>query len=140
MCSMDYEIKTEYFQMKWEPKDDSKVCISPFDMLFFISVESDGFAARTSMRVNRQEFARFAADLKTLYETRAGSVRLQEPLEMYNYVECTGTKAGGLHIRGRLHNHCEHGLWQELSFENEVDREDAKRFVFELYEAYGSQP
>jgi len=100
-----------------------------------VKVFSDGFYGKGDMKVLVKEIAKFAVDLKNLYETLKGSARLEEPYFPNNFIEFVVKKTGRVVVSGRIHD-C-YPRPRTLTFEDEIDQTYLRTFANELFADFG---
>ena len=129
-------LDAEDFRLVLEPEIFEEDIQCPSNTILHVRVESGGFSACADMDVDVKELARFALDLRGLYETLSGTARIEEPYGMRMYIALTGIGLGHIAVKGFVRNWAQTGC-NELTFENEFDQTFLKDFARELLEAYG---
>ncbi len=132
---MSYRIETDVvydfkLSMKTSPVRDP-------DPLIFVRVKvfSDGFYGKGDMRVLVKGLAKFAVDLKELYDTLKGSARLEELYFPNNFIEFVVEKTGRVVVSGRI---CEsYPRPRTLTFEDEIDQTYLQVFANALFADFG---
>ena len=129
---MEHKLIAESFIIKLDIHVFESDISYPVNTSLKIFVESEGFSAATTMDIDIKYLAGFALDLRKLYYSLKGSVRLQEPYGSHNYFEFLGEGGGRIKVRGHLKNLSKNGFLQELKFTNEFDQTYLKDFQEEL--------
>lgn len=133
---MKHILHTNNFTLEIELQVFEKDFELPVNAILNISVQSDGFGAKTTMDIDVKELSKFAFGLKNLYDILIGTIRLEEPYGLHNYIEFSGNGNGYINVVGVLNNYCRNGLEQELQFRNEFDQTYLNEFANELCFAY----
>ena len=126
-----YRLATDDFVLEMELKVFKEDIDLPVNSTINIKVESDGFAALTSMDIDVKEFHRFAHELLNVYNSLHGFAILKETYGS-NFIMFKAISNGHIHVNGITDNHCRNGYEQELKFENEFDQSYLKDFVYEI--------
>lgn len=108
----------------------------PTNTILRIEVESDGFAANTTMDTDIKYLAKFSNDLCHLYKNLKGQARLEEPYGQHMYLSFIGDGRGHIEIEGQLRKSNSSGSEQVLEFENVIDQTYLKPFCFDLLSFY----
>ena len=128
---MKQVLKTEKFKMELDLEYYEKAEFA--DCILNVSVESEYFAASTSLEVYRKSFFEFVKNLKNMYDSLDGSAKIEDAYEGRGYIEFASDSTGHINVKGllisTLHN-------QELKFENNFDQTYLGDFVSDLYNAY----
>ena len=133
---MIHILETENFTVCIEPQIFEADKALSTNTLLRIKVESDGFAADTTMDVDIKDLAKFGKDLHNIYESLQGEARLEEPYGQHMYLSFVGNGRGHIAIKGNLHKGSRIGSEQELSFGNDIDQTCLKQFCDDLIRAY----
>lgn len=105
----------------------------PNNTTLYITLNSSGFCACTTMDIDIKEFKSFAAGINDLYETLSGSAEITEPYGE-QIIQFSTDKTGHINVSGMLHNSGNNGHYQYLKFENSFDQTFLKSFAGSLKE------
>lgn len=132
-----YRIETDTFKLEFVPDIFEQDFALPVNVYLGVKVSSYGYSADTFMDVGVQGIAKFALQLKDLYETLSGEARLEEPYSVENCIEFIAETGGHIRVMGRLNNKSAFGYTQEIYFENEIDQTYLRDFVNRLLDDFG---
>lgn len=129
-------LETETFRLLMEAEIFEEELDLPNNAILRVRVESDGFQGESSLDVDAKALARFALDMRALYDTLSGSARVEEPYGMHQHLAFSCDSLGHIAVRGFLHGGNRAGRFHELRFENEFDQTYLYGFIRELVDAY----
>ncbi len=95
-----YRIEVDTFLLELFPDIHEQDFIYHVNVALGVKVSSYSYSADTFMNVCVQGIAEFALQLKALYETVTGEVRLEEPYSIHNYIEFIAETGGYIRVIG----------------------------------------
>ena len=108
----------------------------PTNAVMNVRVESCGFVGCSSMDIDIKQFARFCVDLSKLYETLAGSAKIEEPYGYKQFIEFKADRLGHILVFGMIRDG--DTLMHELKFQNQFEQTYLKDFSKKLAQSYSS--
>lgn len=130
---MQYELKTEDFEIDCEIKFNKEDASYPVNSILHIAVTSGRFCGESTMDMDIHDFTVFVSDLKNLYESLKGTARIEEPYGVHQFIEFGCDNKGHIKVKGYLNSDGADGFNQKLQFENELDQTCLKNFAYKLY-------
>ena len=95
-----------------------------------VLVKSGGFSASAKLDIDIRQFIAFIKDLQSIYDTLAGSAKLEEPYGFQQYISFAPDKTEHITVKGYL---CDGRKEHELYFHNVFDQTCLKDFAEELF-------
>jgi hypothetical protein len=133
---VEHTLETETFALSIRPRIYDEDINCPINTIMDIKVESDEFSASTTMDIDIKDLAKFAFDLRELYENLVGEARIEEPYGVHQNVIFTGTGSGNIAVEGYLYKVNSTGNGQRLEFENDIAQTCLREFCYGLQTYY----
>lgn len=127
----NYKLIAENFMLEIELEVFEEDINLPINSTLNVKIDSDGFAALTSMDIDIKSFQKFAGELLNVYHSLNGYAVLKETYGS-NFIMFKAISNGHICVNGVVKNLCRTGYEQELKFENEFDQTYLKDFVREI--------